>query len=336
MRGHAVGAARVLAAGAFALGAAACEGRARAQAAPVLTVTRTSDAQDCPDTAGLADRVAAIRGADAKARAAASGPAGASDAAGAALRVAFGRAGEAYFAAIRDGQQPGSVRRLELPGTTCAGLARATAVTVALLLDTDAAAEEPPKPPPPPPPPPAPPPVETRAPATREPRAIALALGGSALVAGVGALAPAVTGEVGLEVGAWRTALGVLVVATQSFTLGPGLVSQSLHAASARVCYAPWRAGAWRSDVCTGAYLGVEGADAEGYTVNDHQTRPWLAVPLELTLSVRQSRVRWELAGGALLGVLRQDFSVRNVGDAYRAPFLGCLVSLRAAALVPW
>jgi hypothetical protein len=299
-----------------------------------VIVTRTSDSQDCPDTDDLVARVAAIRAADAP-RPDAPPPRG-----GPTLSVAFGRAGDTYFAAIRSSQVSGSVRRLEVPGTTCAGLARATAVTLALLLDADAAGESAPPPPPPAPPPP-PPPRETRpadapAPPPRAPNHVTLAAGASALFVTLRPLAPAVTGEVGVEVGAWRARAGVLWAPEQSLALGPGTVTASIRAGSARVCYAPWRSGGLRADVCTGAYFGAESASGQGYTRDDRRTRPWVAIPLEATLGGRDAYLGWELGAAALVSVVRQDFAIDNLGEAYRAPLVGAMLSLRAIALVPW
>jgi hypothetical protein len=321
------------------LGWAACERGASAGGPPApdppyvtyLSVTRGSDAQDCPDTASLVERVSSIRGASTAARPVPSSVA---------LTVTFARIGDTFSAAIRSSARPSSVRRLEVPGKTCAALARATAVTLALLLDPDAAPDDAPDAPvertvPTPPTLPTPP-VPERPATKRENRELTLAAGASALLVTLRPLAPAFTGELGLEAGPWRTGLGVLWAPPQALSLGPGVVRESIRSGSLRLCYSPWRRGALRSDLCTGAYLGLEEADGEGYTRGDDRTRPWLAVPIELTLAGRRDRVGWEVAAGALVGVVRQDFSIENLGDAYRPPPVGAVVSLRAVGLVPW
>jgi len=316
--------------------------RAWAQGGPFLSVTRMADAQDCPDKAGLVDRVAAIRGADAAhappAALPSEAPAAVTAVTAVTFAVTFARAGDTFSAAIRSSLRPGSVRRLEVPGATCAALARATAVTLALLLDSDAASEETPHPAEPSPaPPPAPAAPEAPPPApTRATNRLTIAAGASALVVTLRPVAPAFTGELGLEVGPWRTGLGVLWAPAQSLSLGPGTVSESLASSSLRVCYSPWRSDVLRTDLCAGAYVGLEAASGQGYTRNDDRTRPWLAIPFELTLAGRREHVGWELGAGALVSVLRQDFSIDGLGDAYRPPLVGAIVSLRAVGLVPW
>jgi hypothetical protein len=318
------------------LGWAACERKAAAGTPPApdpayLSVTRGSDAQDCPDTVSLVERVSSIRGASVPPRPVPSSVT---------LTVTFARTGDTFSAAIRSSARPSSVRRLEVPGKTCAALARATAVTLALLLDPDAAPDDAPDTPaertvptlPTPAPPPAP-----EAPATkRESRELTLAVGASALLVTLRPVAPAFTGELGLEVGRWRTGLGVLWAPPQALALGPGVVRESIRSGSLRLCYSPWRRGALRSDLCTGAYMGLEEADGERYTRGDDRTRPWLGVPIELTLAGRRDHVGWEVGAGALIGVVRQDFSIENLGDAYRPPPVGAVLSLRAVGLVPW
>jgi hypothetical protein len=97
---------------------------ARAQTPPPLRVSRGADTRDCPDAAGLAADVATVRG-----------PAAALPAA--TYSVGFRRSGATLSAVIRSGPAGASERTLEAPGQSCAALAHAVAVTLALLFDAD-------------------------------------------------------------------------------------------------------------------------------------------------------------------------------------------------------
>jgi hypothetical protein len=149
-------------------------------------------------------------------------------------------------------------------------------------------------------------------------------------------VAPAVTGELGLEIGPWRAGFGVVWAPEQTLALGPGTVSESVRAGNARVCYSPWRSGGLRADLCTGATVGVESASGQGYTHEDSESRPWVAIPVEATFAGRDAHLGWEVGAAALFSVVRQDFSIDNLGEAYRAPLVGAMISLRAVALMPW
>ncbi len=167
-------------------------------------------------------------------------------------------------------------------------------------------------------------------------REATLALGATALFAVVRPLAPAAGGEIGLEIGRWRTGLGVLAVSPQTLRLGPGTVRESLLGASMRACYAPWRSQRLRLDVCSGAFIGLATATGLGYSQNETHTQPWLAAPLEAAMAVFTGPLGLELGAGGLASFQRPDFSVDHVGVAYRSPLVGVTVSLRAIGQWPW
>lgn len=295
-----------------------------------LDVSRGADAQGCPDAARLSGDVAAIRGAGAAPTTIA-------------YSVDFARSGRTFSASIRSGPTGANVRRLEAPGQTCAALAHAVAVTLAVLFDSDKAptADSTPEPA-----------------APREPRAAlvplrpdaeapvegdrkhaneaTLTLGGTGLIAVLRPFAPALAGELGLEIGRWRTGLGVVGVLPQSLALGPGTVRASLLGGSMRACFAPWLSDGWRVDLCSGAFVALVKAEGQGYTQNVARTQPWLAVPLELAVAVFTGPVGWELGAGGLASLERPDFTVTNLGIAYRSPPVGATVSLRAIGRIPW
>ncbi|WP_437999184.1 hypothetical protein WMF26_03825 [Sorangium sp. So ce185] len=100
----------------------AAAGTARARAEPFLSVTRGAGAESCPDAPRLIARVEQLRG---RPETGASG----------AYAVSFTRGDDGFRASIRSGS---GARELRDRGGSCAALEQATAVTLALLLDSDA------------------------------------------------------------------------------------------------------------------------------------------------------------------------------------------------------
>ncbi|WP_437938684.1 hypothetical protein [Sorangium sp. So ce341] len=100
----------------------AAAGTARARAEPFLSVTRGAGAEGCPDAARLIARVEQLRGRPE------TGAIGA-------YAVSFTRGDDGFRAFIRSGS---GARELRDRGGSCAALEQATAVTLALLLDSDA------------------------------------------------------------------------------------------------------------------------------------------------------------------------------------------------------
>ena len=295
-----------------------------------LDVSRGSDVQDCPDAAHLADDIARIRGVDAA-------PATTG------YSVEFARSGSGLSAAIRRGPARTNVRLLEARGQTCAALAHAVAVTLALLFDSDKIGGPEAKPEEVKPPEPVPIAAPSPTPVIEEPRQerkrrreATITLGGSGLFGVLRPASPGLTGELGLEIGRWRTGLGVMWMFPQTLELGPGTVRESLVSGSMRVCYAPWRSDRLRFDVCSGALIGVVTAEGRGYSLDQTRTQPWLAAPLEVALAAFEGPVGLELGAGALASFQRPDFSVDHVGVAYRSPLIGATVSLRAIGQWSW
>ncbi len=290
-------------------------------------MVREEGAESCPDTTTLVGHVARLRG-----QSATSAPS--------AYRVTFSRQGGVYRAAIRMGPS-GGARVLKDRGATCASLEQATALTLALLLDSDAHdltveehAQEPepepqvPSPPravptlPAPSPPPAPPTDAVR---------LVLSVGGAGLFGVVQSATPAALADVGLFVNRFHTSLGALWVPTQKLEHGPGQLQETLLSGVARTCYAAVSRKQLRFDLCTGLYAGLLRVEARGYTRNDSIKRAWLAVPLELSLSTTSSPVAVELGASALLPLRQSDFSIDNLGTAYESWPVGMLLSLRAS-----
>ena len=300
---------------------------ARAQGGGTLSVEREAGAEDCPDVDSLEARVASIRG-----RAGTSSNSN--------YAVTFSHAADTYTAIIRSGVNGESQRILEGHGLGCSALAQASAVTLALLLDSESDSAGSPKPEPEPPPPPPKPLAVWREPFVQEQRRRpvqgALALGGVALVGVLRPLSPAFTAELGLHVARFRVGIGVLWNPTQSLALDPGTVRESLLGGSTRTCFALTRANGLSLDLCSGLLAGMVTAQANGFTQNLERHRPWLAVPMELSLSESLGPVGWELSGAALGNLVQHDFEVSYIGVAYRSPRVGAMLSLRAVGLWSW
>lgn len=291
-----------------------------------LSVVREEGAESCPDTEVLTEHVARLRGQQAT---------GASSA----YRVTFSRKDGVFRAAIRMGST-GGMRVLRDRGQTCASLEQATALTLALLLDSDAhelEVEDHPQ---------ESEPAEERAPPALPPTLnldrpipppkkpdtvrIALSFGGAGLFGVVQTAAPVALADVALFVNRFHTSLGALWMPRQKLDLGPGQLRETLFAGAARTCYAPLSARELRLDLCTGVYVGMLRVEARGYTRNDSVQRAWLAIPVEFSFSTSSTPVGVELGASALFPLRQSDFSIDNVGTAYESWPVGMLLSLRA------
>ena len=163
-----------------------------------------------------------------------------------------------------------------------------------------------------------------------------LSLGAAGLVGVLHPVSPAFIGDLGLHIARFRVGLGVLWSPSQSYTLAPGNVHESLLAGSARTCFALVQSESLSLGLCSGLFVGVMTAQAEGFTRNDRRVRPWLAVPLELSLAQLSGPVGWELSGAALGSLVHHDFEVDNIGTLYSSPRVRAMLSLRAVGLWSW
>ena len=302
-------------------------GSARAQTPEALRVERAAGAEDCPDAANLSERIATIRGRP-------DAPSSSN------YEVGFSHTADTFSATIRSGPNGESQRVLEGRGLTCAALAQATAVTLALLFDSEGESAPPAKPEPEPPPPEiVTPPAEPSPP--ERPRSHAqidstLSLGAAGLALVLRPLSPAFTGELGLRVDGFRVGLGLLWNPNQTIALDPGQVTESLLSGTARTCVALTRARGLQFDVCSGVFVGAVTAQAQGFSVNQRRVRSWLAVPLELSLAELSGPVGWEVSASALGALVHQDFEVDGLGTAYHAPRVGGMLTFRAVGLWSW
>ncbi|WP_437653992.1 hypothetical protein [Sorangium sp. So ce1182] len=321
----------------------ATSGIASAQTEPYLSVTRGDGAEGCPDAARLIERVEQLRG---RPETGASG----------AYHVGFTRGADGFRASIRSG---GGARVLRDRGPSCAALEQATAVTLVLLLDSDARASSPPEPDAgardeparapgapalspgaPAEVPPAPPgPTgggggaqedEGAAPSPeRGATRLTLAAGAAGLFGVVRPFAPALSAELGVGGARFRATLGALWLVPQTLEHGPGELREALLGGAVRTCFAAAGSEALRFEVCSGLHAGRLKVVASGYTRNDVAETAWLAVPLEVSLASLAGPLGFDVGAAALVPLRRNDFSVDGVGVAYRSPPVGALVSLR-------
>jgi hypothetical protein len=311
--------------------AAAAQAQSPAEAsrepASFLSVTRDEGAESCPDTEALRLHVERLRG-----HPATSEPS--------AYRVHFSQRGGVFRADIKFGAG-GGARVLRDRRTTCASLEQATALTLALLLDSDAS-ELPPEKVEPEPGPLEPHAVEPpSAPDQAQPERdrgnsaahLALSLGGGALFGVVQPVAPTVQAELGIGVKRFRTGIGVLWLPTQTRDFGPGQLRETLLSGVARTCLTAARSAQVRFDLCSGIYAGLLHVQAHGYTRDDSADKAWLAVPVGVSLTTTSSPVGVEVGASALLPLRRNDFSIDNLGVAYESWHVGMLLSMRAVGL---
>jgi len=296
---------------------------ATAQILPPLTVTRGPGAETCPDLERLAGQVVQLGSGD-------------KVSGSSAYSVTFSRTPGGFQASIRS--SGGSARVLEDRGPDCRALEQATAITLALLRDSDAreASSRPDKSPPKPASVTEPVPLSpARGSDGPEPARAALtwilSAGGAGLFGVVRPVAPALVVDAGASFGRVRAHLGALGMLPQTLRLGPGTLHESLLSGVARGCVAAARGTSLRLDLCSGAHLGRIRTEARGYSRNGSASKMWLTIPIELALVHTAGHYWGELGVSALIPLRSADFSVDGVGRAYTSPRIGALVSLRIA-----
>jgi hypothetical protein len=286
-----------------------------------LVVERSAGAEQCPDAAALSARIEQIRG-----RADHELVNG--------YRVLFTRREDVFTAVISTGPNGVNVRVLENTGPNCSALGNATAVTLALLFDSDVKER--------PPPPSLPAPavvVETpSAPVERPPppRYVTLALGAVGFAGVLRPVSPGVIADSGMAGPNWRMSIGALWAFPQTIPLGSGSVREQWLGGFSRACLAPWAGASIRFDICSGAVFALVTAEGLGYSRNERRTEPWVAVPLELALASYRAPFGWELGAGALAPLRRRDFSIDGLGVAYHSPPVAGILTLRAVGILPF
>jgi hypothetical protein len=286
-----------------------------------FSVQRAPGAEDCPDATALGRRVEQITGTSFAARAATEPPL--------AVEVSFSREGGRYRAALRTRGAKEGERLLEDEGPTCASLAEAVGVTLALLLDRmprhDLAVA---RPAPPPPQPPA-------------------TVPGGAFMGWLGVSAGPVFGEtpgvslgfgftLGIEREHWSMELAGTETLSRSVSFASGTVRVGLTSGSLQLCRMIDLAGqSLRAGACAGAAAGQYRADGDGYPMTASVQVPWIAAGGGLRVGgFWNQRLLWGVSGLLLIPARRQTFSVENAGVAYESAAAGGTLAVELGVLL--
>jgi hypothetical protein len=330
--GPAVLLALVLVAGRAAADDASPASEARAEANEIvgfeLSVARTPEAADCPDAPAVAAALQQV-GSDPARRApeAEEGPLF--------TQVLFDRDSTGYVAEVRSTGRKTGVRVLRNGASTCAPMAEATTVVLAVLLDLlPEGVNEP-----------APATVviapssrASAAPAPARPaaapnRPIAVALGvETGLGAGVfeDVAAGSLGGAVRPSYGRWELGAGALWVPTRSLPYMNGHVKVALLGARLTGC-------AWVVSFgnrigfagCTGVLLTALRGQGDGFDRDFTATRFWPVAEVGLRGRLELSdRLSLRLGVTGLLPLRRLTFSVERLAVAYETPSLGVLAEI--------
>ncbi|MGK3987629.1 hypothetical protein WME99_31600 [Sorangium sp. So ce136] len=235
--------------------------------------------------------------------------------------VHFLRTGATYTAVLQAG---GRARQLSSePGAECDELVGALALTIAILLDSEAtpatapasAAPAPVVPAPAPPPPPRPAPGWD----------VSAELGAAGTVGMLDPLRPAVMGELALRRRAWSAGLGAVWLPRQEIDLTPGVASIGLVAAAARGCATiTGELDGFRLSACAASLLGAVHGAGKGFAPDREASAPWFAVggsaiaegPLFGTRALG-----WSARATLLVPISRARFTVeRRSGSEAGAP----------------
>jgi len=252
--------------------------------------------------------------------------------------VEFSRSAGRYRVVLRTSGARAGVRTLTDAGATCASLADATALTIAVIVDPEGVKlDEPAAASDPPPqvalPAAVAPSTDAQPPdvgaAPRGPAwALAVDARGGVAVGILRALAP--VGVLAIELRPLRLVsveLGALFGPTQSLALERGTVDVSLLAGMASACLWPYE-GAVRIGGCLGLAAGAIRAEGRGYPVASEASRPWLAAVAAVGAGGAIAwRLWWTGRVGAVVPTRRESFGIEGAGVAYEAPTVGALVT---------
>ena len=274
-----------------------------------FSVARGPGAEDCPDSTALQARVEQITGTRLELLAATEPPL--------AVEVSFSREGDSYRAAIRTQGPKEGERLLEDEGPTCAALAEAVGVTLALLLDRVPRRDLPAPPPP-------------QAPATIPGRAPIRWIGWIGISGGpvFGETPGATLGfgpTLGVELERWSIALGGTETLSRSVRFASGTVRVGLTSGNLQLCrMIDLRGEALRAGACARAAAGQYRGEGDGYPVTTSVRLPWMAAGGGLRVGGRWGkRLLWGVSGLLMIPIRRQTFSVENAGVAYESAAVG-------------
>ena len=292
-----------------------------------LVVTRGEGAQDCPDANALADQVHNVAGSELLSAGVPSHPVETW------VQVAIGHDFGGYTATIISSGTRHGTRTLQDLGPSCASLADAIAVTVAIFLDPYANA-------------PAPPAVPT-VPATRNaipkaPPQLAplpaaryfLDSAGGVGFAMLEHAEPLVSVGFGLRVTPrWSLSLGGTFVFPDTVSNGSGNVDLGLSYALVQGCgQALGDADSASLAFCAVPMLGLLRGSGHGYPNELTQRAAWFALGVGPRVSLPLTRAfAWVISGQGVVPLVEHAFDVRNNGvrsEAFHTSAVGALISL--------
>lgn len=297
--------------GALSLATAAALAAARADAAPLprLVVHRAPAAADCPDAPTLAAAVERLMQRPAL-------DAASEDRLASVYEVQILRAEDGYTSIIQAG---GRTRQISDAGETCAELSEALALTLAILLDSDAPRPLPPVMPSPAPPvalapilpQPARPPARPPAPPRRR-WDVSIEVGAAQTL---GVLTPAswaLEGEVSLRLRAGSIGLGALWLPARTIDAAPGTVDVWLAAATARACAAVvGELEGPRLSLCAQPMIGAIHGEGTGYTPDRAGSSVWAALGATgLAEGPLAGPLGWSARAALIVPLTLQEFTV--------------------------
>jgi len=293
-----------------------------------LVVTRGEGAQDCPDSAALAERVRGVAGANVV-----------SSELGAAVfetwvQVAMTRNFGGYSAQISTAGARHGSRTLDDLGPSCASLADAIAVTLAIFLDPYASLPPSTIAQPAPAPPRLPEPKAKAPPETPPQTHFYLDAGAGVTLNVLDHAMPLLAANAGLYLApTWSLSLGGAYVLPDTTSSPGGEVELSLAYADLRGCgRALGESDGTHLDFCLTTMLGSLRGSGRGYPEHFSKHAAWWAVAVGPNLLFPITRsLSWILTGEAVLPVIRNGFDVQYNGSkslAFRPGAVAGLISL--------
>lgn len=287
--------------------------RATELAGASLDVQRAAGAEDCPSSEELKLQTLALG----------LPPKGSAERL--TVQVDFHRSEEQFVVDVRTTGRAIGTRQLDAAGPTCAPLAKATAVLLAVLLDLRprehapvqemSAAQTPPTPPPP----------------TRPGLLRYVAFNARADIA-IGLLGPAFSPALDVVARArlsrFDIGLGGFGLLNRTVELAPGTIDVGLLGGSLVVCGYWARLRALEIGACATLLAGRFHGEAHGYFTNRERASLWLAGGVGATIAL-ELNPRWALRAGidAILPFQSYRPEIDLVGRAYQPSPLGALLS---------
>jgi hypothetical protein len=290
-----------------------------------LVVTRGEGAEDCPDAAGLREQVQRVAGAGVLSTGMSSATANDTW-----IQVVIVHNFGGYRAEISAGGLHRGRRTLEDLGPSCASLADAVAITIAIFLDPYATS-----------PAPRATPARVAAPAAAKAKRVSswtprltIELSAGAAVSVLSHTEPQAAASVGLRISErWSLALGGAFVFPDALSFEGGQIDLGLSYALLLACgRALGGAEGARVDWCAAPLLGSLRGSGRGYTSHQSERALWsaLAVGPDAVFPFSRS-LAWTLGVLGVLPLVRQGFDVENAGvrsNAFRSSAVAALFTL--------